>query len=305
MKSKIINALLLAILLVTAGCAPQATSVASTSVPATPQGGAGATPQGGAGATRPPVVAPTRAASGSKTVTVLAAASLAESFTELGKLFESRNSGLKVTFNFAGSQQLAQQLDQGADADVFASASPKYMDAAVTSKRVNKADARTFVQNRLVVIFPRDNPAGLMALRDLAKPGLKLDLADKSVPVGQYTLDFLDKAVKDPGFDPTFKDSVLKNVVSYEDNVKAVVTKVSLDEADAGIVYVTDITADAGPKLGKLDIPDALNTVATYPIAPISNSQNPDLAQAFVALVLSPDGQAILAKYGFIPAAPK
>ncbi len=248
--------------------------------------------------------APVPAASGAQSLTVLAAASLTESFTELGKMFEARHPGVKVYFNFAGSQQLAQQLDQGADADVFASASKKYMDAAVESKRVNQDDAKTFVKNRLAVIFPKDNPAGLKELKDLAKSGLKLDLADKAVPVGQYSLDFLDKAVKDSGFGPQFKDDVLKNVVSYEDNVKAVVAKVSLGEADAGIVYVTDITADAAPKIGKLDIPDVLNTIATYPIAPISNSKKPDLAKAFVALVLSPDGQAIMAKYGFIPAAP-
>jgi molybdate transport system substrate-binding protein len=232
----------------------------------------------------------------------LAAASLTESFTELGKLFETQHPGVKVVFNYAGSQQLAQQLDQGVDADVFASASAKYMDAAVTSKRVNKDDAKTFVKNRLVVIFPKDNPGGLKALKDLAKSGLKLDLADKAVPVGQYALDFLDKAVKDSGFDPQFKDNVLKNVVSYEANVKAVVTKIALGEADAGIVYVTDISADAISKIGKLDIPDTLNTVATYPIAPISDSKNPDLARAFVAFVLSPEGQALMAKYGFISA---
>jgi len=207
-------------------------------------------------------------------LTVLAAASLTESFTELGKLFEAQNPGVKVTFNFAGSQQLAQQLDQGANADVFASASTKYMDAAVKSKRVNQIDPKIFVKNSLVVIFPKDNPAGLKTLTDLAKPGLKLDLADKSVPVGQYSLDFLDKAVKDPAFDPQFKVNVLKNVVSYEDNVKSVVTKVSLGEADAGIVYVTDITADAAKKISQLDIPDSMNTVATYPIAAITGSKN-------------------------------
>jgi molybdate transport system substrate-binding protein len=244
----------------------------------------------------------TQIPSSAKTLTILAAASLSESFTELGSLFEAQNPGVKVTFSFAGSQQLAQQLDQGVSADVFASASSKYMTAAITSERVNQADVQTFVKNRLVVIFPKANPAGLTTLKDLAKPGLKLDLADKAVPIGQYTLDFLDKAVKDPGFDPQYKDNVLKNVVSYEDNVKAVVTKVALGEADAGIVYVTDITADAAPKIGKLDIPDALNTVAVYPIAPISNSKNLALAKAFIALVLSPDGQAIMAKYGFIPA---
>jgi molybdate transport system substrate-binding protein len=236
-----------------------------------------------------------------KTLTVLAAASLTESFTAMGSLFNAQNPGVKVTFSFAGSQQLAQQLDQGVSADVFASASPKYMTSAITSKRVNQADSQTFVKNRLVVIFPKANPADLTTLQDLAKPGLKLDLADKAVPVGQYALDFLDKAIKDPAFGPQYKDNVLKNVVSYEDNVKAVVTKVALDEADAGIVYVTDITAGAAPKIGKLDIPDALNTVAVYPIAPIADSKNLDLAKAFIALVLSPDGQAIMAKYGFIP----
>jgi molybdate transport system substrate-binding protein len=273
MRTKIFSILLAGILLATAACMPQA------------------------------ALTPTQVPAGTKNLTVLAAASLTESFNEIGKLFESQNPGVKVSFSFAGSQQLAQQLDQGVDADVFASANPKYMDAAIASKRVNKDDAKTFVKNRLVVIFPKDNPAGISSLKDLAKPGLKLDLADKSVPVGQYSLDFLDKADQDLSFDPQFKDSVLKNVVSYEDNVKSVVAKVSLGEADAGIVYVTDITASAAPKLGKLDIPDTLNTVATYPIAPISDSKNPDLAKAFVMLVLSPDGQAIMAKYGFIPAA--
>jgi molybdate transport system substrate-binding protein len=235
-----------------------------------------------------------------RTLTVLAAASLNESFNELGALFETQNPGVKVSFSYGGSQQLAQQLGQGSAADLFASASTKYMDAAVASKRITKADARSFARNRLVVIFPKDNLAGLESLVDLAKPGLKLDLADKTVPAGQYTLDFLDKADKDPAFNPTFKDHVLANVVSYEDNVKAIVTKVSLGEADAGIVYVTDITAMAAAKIGKLEIPEPLNILATYPIAPIIDSKNPDLAKAFITLVLSPDGQAILAKYGFI-----
>jgi len=287
MRSKILSMLLAVALFGIAACTPQATvAPAPSAVPLT----------------QVPTASPMQAKTGSKTLTVLAAASLTESFTELGKMFETQNPGVKVSFNFAGSQQLAQQLDQGADADVFASASPKYMDAAVASGRVNKADPKRFVQNRLVVIYPKDNPGGLKELKDLAKSGLKLDLADKSVPVGQYALDFLDKAAKDPGFDPSFKDNVLKNVVSYEDNVKTVVTKVSLGEADAGIVYVTDITGDAAQKISKLDIPDALNTVATYPIAPISNSKNPGLAKAFVALILSPEGQAVMVKYGFMPA---
>jgi molybdenum ABC transporter molybdate-binding protein len=297
MRSKVVSLLLLVVLLASAACTPQATPTASTPAPTTALAMQSPLPTA-----IPPTQEPTQPTSGGKTLTVLAAASLTESFTELGNLFEIQNPGIKVSLSFAGSQQLAQQLGQGAEADVFASANKKYMDAAVEANRVNKDDAKTFVTNRLVVIFPKDNPAGLKELKDLAKPGLKLDLADKSVPVGQYSLDFLDKAIKDPGFDPQFKDNVIKNVVSYEDNVKAVLTKVSLGEADAGIVYVTDITADAASKVGKLDIPDALNTIATYPIAPISDSKNIDLAKAFVAMVLSPEGQQIMAKYSFIPA---
>jgi molybdate transport system substrate-binding protein len=273
MRSKIFSLLLLVVLLVSAACSPL---VASTALP--------------------PKVEP-------KTLTVLAAASLTGSFTELGKLFEAQNPGVTVTFNFAGSQQLAQQLDQGAPADVFASASKKYMDAVVISKRVADGAPVVFAKNRLVIIFPKANLAGLMTVQDLARPGLKLDLADKTVPVGQYSLDFLDKADKNPAFGTDFKANVLKNVVSYETDVKAVVSKVSLGEADAGVVYVTDYNA-AADKLGKLDIPDSLNTIANYPIAPIADSKNADLAKAFVTLVLSPEGQAIIAKYGFVTVSP-
>jgi molybdate transport system substrate-binding protein len=284
MRSKILSALVLMTVLLSVACTPAAPAVEPT-----------ATQASAAEPTAP--AAPVEA----KTLTVLAAASLTESFTELGALFESQNPGVSVSFSFAGSQALAQQLGQGAEADVFASASNKYMQAAEDSGRVDEAAAHTFAQNRLVVIYPKDNPGGVQALKDLAKEGLKLDLADSSVPVGQYTVDFLDKAVEDPAFGAQFKDDVLKNVVSYEDNVKAVVTKVSLGEADAGIVYVTDITADAAEQTGRLDIPDALNTIATYPIAAVKDSQNAGLAEAFVQLVLSADGQAVLGKYGFLP----
>jgi len=285
-RSKFLSFLLLIVMLASAACTPQAMPTVGTTAAPVEQ-----------------APAPTEAPAEPVTLTVLAAASLTASFTELAATFEAANPGVTVEFSFAGSQELVQQLDQGADADVFASASKKYMEAAIASNRVNADDSKVFVKNRLVVIFPKDNPAGLTELKDLTKAGLKLDLADKSVPVGQYSLDFLDKAIADPAFDPQFKDNVLKNVVSYETNVKAVVTKVSLGEADAGIVYVTDITADVADKVGRLDIPDALNTVASYPIAPISDSKHVDLAKAFVALILSPEGQQVMGNYGFIPAA--
>jgi len=233
-------------------------------------------------------------------ITIMAAASLTEAFQELGKQFESQYPNIKVQFNFAGSQQLAQQLVNNAPADVFASASTKYIDIVVQSGRVDKNDPATFANNRLVVIYPKDNPAGLKELIDLAKPGLKLILAAKEVPVGQYSLDFLDKASKNPSFGPSFKDDVLKNVVSYEDNVKSVLTKVVLGEADAGIVYMSDITGDPAIKVVGITIPDNLNVIAVYQITIIRDSQQIAFAKAFVDLVLSSTGQAIFAKYGFI-----
>ena len=232
---------------------------------------------------------------------VAAAASLTECFTEMATQLEGANPDLKITFNFAGSQQLAQQINQGAPADVFASANKKQMGVAIESGRIVSGTEQIFTSNRLVVVYPADNPAKIATLQDLTKSGLRLVLAAAEVPVGEYTVEFLDKAVKDPEFGASYKDDVLKNVVSYEQNVKAVLTKVVLGEADAGIVYSTDAATDKDGKSLVLDIPDALNSVATYPIAVLSDSPQPELAQTFVDYVLSPAGQDSLAAFGFIP----
>ena len=236
------------------------------------------------------------------TLTVFAAASLTDAFTEIGQQFEAGHPGVKVVFNLAGSQALSQQLGQGAPADVFASANTKEMKNAIAAGRIADGSQKTFAHNKLVVIYPTDNPAGLSKLEDLAKPGLKLVLAAEEVPVGKYSLEFLDKAVQDATFGATFKDDVLKNVVSYEENVKAVLTKVALGEGDAGIVYLTDISLDNAGEVSRLEIPDPLNAVAAYPIAEVSDAAQPELARAFVDLVLSAQGQAILAKHGFLAA---
>ena len=245
--------------------------------------------------------APTSAPAEPVELSVFAAASLSESFKEIGKLFEAQHPSVTVVFNFAGSQQLVQQINEGAPADVFASANPKLMDAAFDAGGIISETQQTFAKNRLVVIYPQDNPASLKELKDLAKSGLKLVLAAKEVPVGGYSLDFLDKASSDPTFGTTFKDDVLANVVSYEDNVKAVLTKVALGEADAGIVYTSDISGKDASKVDRLEIPDALNIIASYPIALVKDSKNPELAQAFIDLVLSQAGQDLLGKYNFIP----
>ena len=232
------------------------------------------------------------------TITVFAAASLTDAFREIGQKYELYNPGVKVVFNFAGSQVLSQQLNQGAPADVFASANVAQMNTAVQGGRVSFS--QVFVSNRLVVIYPADNPGQITGLNDLAKPGLQIVLAARSVPVGQYALDFLTKASADPNFSPSFKSDVLQNVVSYEDNVKGVFAKVALGEADAGIVYTTDVVGSDSADVRRLYIPDALNTVATYPIAVVNDSPNPYWAWGFVRFVMSQDGQLALWEHGFI-----
>lgn len=244
-------------------------------------------------------VAPAPAASSGE-LTVFAAASLSDAFKEIGQLFGAANRGATVAFNFAGSDQLAAQIAQGAPADVFASANTAQMNNVIKAGEVLSGTQHTFVRNRLVVVYPNDNPAKLATLKDLAKPGVKIVFANKGVPVGGYALAFLDKASKLPEYTAEYSPTVLENVVSYEENVRAVLTKITLGEADAGIVYRTD-AAVKDASVATLEIPDNLNTIANYPIAPTKHAKNPDLAQKFVDYVLGPAGQQVLVKYGFIP----
>lgn len=237
-------------------------------------------------------------ASEARTLNVFAAASLTDAFMEIGKNFETANPGVTVTFNFAASQALGAQIEEGAPADIFASANQKEMDALITNTFIAPDAPRIFLSNKLVVIVPADNPAELKELEDLARPGLKLVLAAEEVPVGKYARQVLDQMNGPFGTD--FKDNVLVNVVSNEDNVKQVVAKVQLGEADAGIVYTSD--AVGAPDLKTIEIPAELNVIANYPIAPLTASSEADLAAAFIDYVLSPDGQAVLQKWGFAPA---
>ncbi len=232
---------------------------------------------------------------------IFSAASLTEAFTELSIAFEAEQPDVEIVLNFAGSQQLAQQLGQGAPADIFASADERQMTAVITAGRVEAGAERPFATNRLVVVFPNDNPGNVQTLTDLAKPGLRLLLAAPEVPVGQYAQEFLDKAAAEPTYGPTYADGVRNNVVSFEENVRAVLSKIILGEGDGGIVYESDLSAETAATLRQLPIPESLNVIASYPIAPISDSNHPELTAAFIEFVLSPDGQAILAAHGFGP----
>ncbi len=237
-----------------------------------------------------------------KTVTVFAAASLNQAFMELGKNFEMSHAGVKVSFNFAGSQALSAQLLEGAKADILASANHIEMDKLVAAGLVQPDSPRDFASNRLVVILPPKNPAHINSLMDLDRAGLKLDLADVSVPAGKYSRQILESLSKDPGYGADFAQKVLANVTSNETDVEVVVTKVHLGEADAGIVYVSD--AVAFPDLKTIPIPSEFNVIARYPFSILKNAPEPGLAAAFRDYVLSAEGQSVLKKWGFQPAMP-
>jgi len=233
-------------------------------------------------------------------LTIYAAASLAEAFTRLGEVFESSHPNVEVVISFAGSQQIAQQLSQGAPGDLFASANAKQMENVISAGRVMSGADQELIQNQLMIILPGDNPGEIAGVRDLIKPGLRLILADKTVPVGLYSQEMLERANQQIGFGEDYKEKVLGNVVSYEENVRAVLTKITLGEADAGIVYVSDAAGAQGEDIRMIPIPEEINVTASYYIAPLRDSSEKDLGLDFIALVLSPEGQDILNGYGFM-----
>lgn len=225
-------------------------------------------------------------------LTVSAAASLTDAFTDLGVAFEIDNPGVTVTFNFGPSDGLATQINEGAPVDVFASASGTWMDA-VEDEGPGVTGRTDFAKNRLAIIVPTGDPAGIQGIDDLANDDVKLVLAAEGVPAGDYAREILDNA--------GIADAALANVVSNEEDVRAVVTKVVSGDADAGVVYVTDVTSDLGGDVETIEIPDDINVIATYPIAVVTGSQEADLAQRFVDDVLG-RGQQTLAEHGFLPA---
>ena len=247
------------------------------------------------------VLAPLSAAAQERQhLTVFAAASLREAFRELGDTMERRTPGLRVDFNFAGSQELAAQLLAGAAADVFASADGRWMKFARDSGII-AGEPRAFVRNRLVVIVPKTTSGGIGKLQDLARPGVKLVLASSVVPAGAYSRVMLNNLSRSPGFDADFGSRTINNVVSQEQDVRAVVSKVQLGEADAGVCYVSDVSPKVSRDVRVFEIPEAANVVAEYPIARVKNGANAAGALAFIDLVISPAGQATLARHHFAP----
>ena len=242
------------------------------------------------------------AAPGRTTLQVFAAASLSDVFTEIGRRLERQRPGLTVRLNFAGSQQLATQLEQGAMADVFASADERWMGYA-RDHGLLAGEPSVFARNTLVVIVPRTNPGRIHRLQDLARGGIKLVLGADAVPVGRYSRTVLRNLARDPAFASDFGSLTLRNVVSQEENVRSVVGKVQLGEADAGMVYRSDVTPSVARYIQVIAIPDSANVIASYPIALVKGSREPDAGKAFVDLVLSAEGQQILERWKLMPVA--
>jgi molybdate transport system substrate-binding protein len=229
----------------------------------------------------------TQSLSGS--LSVFAAASLTDAFKALGDSFHQQHSGVTLQFNFAGTPTLVTQIEQGAKADVLASADTANMDKISADGLASSGAPKVFARNELEIAVAPGNPMGIHALKDLAKPGLIYISAGPTVPAGKYAAQALAKA----GVSVTPK--------SLETDVKSVLSKIELGEADAGIVYTTDVKA-AGDRVLGVAIPDSANVIATYPIATLKASPSLAAAEAFVAFVISSQGQATLESFGFLPA---
>ena len=234
------------------------------------------------------------------TLTILAASSLTDAFAELGNIFEQQYPGTTVKTSLGASSELLAQIQQGAPADVFASAAEEEMNIAVKDGLV-AGQPQIFVKNREFIMVPEDNPANIKSLEDLSKPNIKLVLAAKDVPAADYALEILGKANKVYG--SGFKREVLSSVVSREADVRASVNRVVVGDADATFGYKSDYTPDIRDKVKIITIPPNLNIIATYPIAVLEDAKEPGLAKKWVDLVTSKEGQKVLEQWNFEPAA--
>jgi molybdate transport system substrate-binding protein len=230
------------------------------------------------------------------TLTILAASSLIDAFGELGKTFEKQNEGVTVKQSFESSSTLLTQIQQGAPADVFASAATEEMDTAVEDGLV-AGKPQVFVKNREIIMVPKDNPADITEFEEVANPDVKLALAQRDVPAADYALQILEKANAQYG--PDFKKDVLANVVSREADVRASVNRVVVGDADATFGYASDYTIDIRDRVKVVPILPDLNIIATYPIAALKDAEHPGLAKKWIELVTSKQGQRVLKKWNF------
>lgn len=245
------------------------------------------------------VIASLAGAGSSEEIVVFCAASLTGAFGEIGELYEEET-GVDVILNFDNSQALRTKVEQGARADVFVSANRKQMDALMEEGLMDNGSVSIFIENKMVVIMPKANPADISSLSDLAEPGVTIIMGVQEAPFGSYTLQVLDNLANDSAYGPGYRDAVGKNVVSHETAVSQLVSKIALGEADAGFAYQSDISPKLSGQVSRVVIPDQYNVVAEYPIGRLLEAENPGDASNFIEFVISPEGQAVLENYGFI-----
>jgi molybdate transport system substrate-binding protein len=234
-----------------------------------------------------------------KELTIFCGAGLTGAFNEIGQLY-TNESGIDANFNFDGVPSLRAQIENGAYADVLVSSHVKHMDALKAEGLINN-DTIIFARNKVALIVPNENPANISNLTDLTRPGIMILIGTSELPIGDYARQVLNKLSNDSEYGPEYKEMVMANVVSEETTVNRIVSKITLGEADAGFAFVSDVSPSLVGKVTKIIIPDKYNVVCDFPVGVLSESKYPQEAQAFIDVIMSSEGQAILNKYGFIP----
>ena len=292
MRSRLpaLTALIAVVALILAAC--------SSGGAASPSAAASVAPPSVAPSVAPSVEASAAPSAAAIELTIFGAASLKGALEATKPVYEAADPGTTLTISTDASSALETQIEQGAPADVFLSADTTNPQKLV-DKGLTAGPAVNFAGNKLVIIVPTDNPAGIKTPEDLAKPRIKIIAAGDAVPITKYANQLVDNLAKLPGYPANFASAYKANIVSKEDNVKAVVAKLELGEGDAAIVYVTD--AKASTKVGTVDVPDAANVLATYAGVVVKASPNADAAGAFMTWFAGPQGQAILSGFGFLP----
>jgi len=231
-------------------------------------------------------------------LTVFCAAGLKGALSELGQIYENE-SGAGVVFNFDGVQVLAAQIENGAYADVLVSGSNKHTQAMAAEGYLNNSSISVFARNWQEIIVPRANPARIGNLSDLARPGVKIVMGTKDLPITDITMQILDKMATDPAYGSGYRESVLSNAVSNETNINFIASKVALGEADAAFVHKSEISPEYAGKVTVIDIPEKYNVRSDYSIGILNQSKRPDLAYGFITLVKSEQGRAVLENHGY------
>lgn len=239
--------------------------------------------------------------SGQTDLVVFAAASLTGAMTGIAREYEAVHPDTRIVLNFDGSQALRSQIEQGARADLFLSANTRHMTALQGEGLMVNDSVTVFAKNRLALIVPKENRANITGLADLARPDIRLVIGTKDVPFGDYTRQALGKMAGDSACGPEYTNAVMENVVSEDPTVTALVAKIRLGEADAGIAYASDVSGGDRALVTAIPIPDRYNVIAEYPLGVVRDAKEKDRAIAFARFIMSDEGNAILKRYGFTP----